>query len=169
MDKNNFLWQHIDLNQKLIQDLQNVCKKSISDSKVFFQPLNVQIEKILGFTVTHSVLIFVPPFSESLIHTDYRSDNLKLALNIGLENCDSSCTELWENVSSEVHVRYTELGIPYNFLEKNKCKKITEFRLNRPVIFNTKVPHSVRNWSSSPRLSLSFRFSEDPWKLVSML
>jgi hypothetical protein len=168
MDKNNFLWQYVDLDQELVKDLQTVFVNNMPKSTVFFQPLNLKIDKILGFTVTHSVLIYVPPLFESMIHTDYRSDNLKLALNIELENCNHSCTEMWENVDSEVHVRYTELGIPYNFLDKNKCKKITEFKLNRPVMFNTKIPHSVRNWGTEPRLAISLRFSEDPWKLITL-
>jgi hypothetical protein len=38
--------------------------------------------------------------------------------------------------------------------------------LHMPTLFNTKVPHGVFSPFGMKRISLSFRFVEDPWRLV---
>ena len=164
---NQFLWSQCEnIDPAEILKVQELFQKNMPAHTSFFQPLKIGLDKFAGLEVSSSVLIYARPFSNSTIHTDYRADNLELALNLPLQNCDNSCTKLWMNVNSPIHVRYTELGIPYNFLEKDKCKVISEFKLIEPIIFNTKVPHSVHNFSDQPRLSISLRFKEDPWHLV---
>lgn len=45
-------------------------------------------------------------------------------------------------------------------------EEIGRYELNRPVMLNVKMPHSVVNLSDDERVGISFRFKADPWKLV---
>lgn len=45
-------------------------------------------------------------------------------------------------------------------------EEIGRYELNRPVMLNVKMPHSVVNLSNDERVGISFRFKADPWKLV---
>jgi len=161
----DFIWKYLDINSSEIENIQKIFLNNLPPFDNFFNPLELGIKSFLGLEVTHSVLICAKPNSKSTLHVDFRSDQLKLAINLPLKNCDDSITEFWESSSRPIEMT-TPSGVPYiNYKYKN-CKKISEFKLTKPVVFNTKIPHSVRNFSSDFRLAISLRFKEDPWHLI---
>jgi hypothetical protein len=118
--------------------------------------------------ILRSVLIQVEPNAVGRIHTDFRPDKNfgdQLAIQIPLENCEHSITELWSS-DYEPPIQYTHNGQPYNYFDKSRCVKVSEFALTQPVIWRTDVPHSVNNFSDRPRLAISLRFKKDPWNLI---
>lgn len=168
-DRDSFIWQHVDIDDQLsLEKLQIEFLNKSSIVQYFYNPLKLNIKEFLGLEITHGVLIVAAAHRRHSIHTDYRADNLKLALNIPLKNCENSLTEIWESLGPLPKYFVTATGIPYNHLNPTHCKKITEFKLTSPVIFNTKMPHSVVNFSNEPRLAISLRFKEDPWHLVGL-
>jgi hypothetical protein len=72
---------------------------------------------------------------------------------------------LWES-SYDPPIQYTSNGQPYRYFDPTLCKKITEFKLIKPVLFRTDIPHSVSNHSDMIRQAISIRFKEDPWHLI---
>lgn len=165
---NNFLWQYIDIEESLIENLKNQYLRALPDNTYFFQQLNIEMKEFLGLEIQRSVLIQVSPGAVGRIHTDWRFDENygdKLALNIALMNCENSVTEMWESDYTPP-TQYTDNGQPYNYYNESRCKKITEFKLIKPVLFRTDIPHSVSNTGRTVRRAISLRFKKDPWHLV---
>lgn len=168
-DRDSFIWKYLDIeNNNEVENLKKLFLENLPIMNSFFIPLDLGITEFLDMEVGHSVLIVAAPMKRSQIHIDYRANNLKLALNIPLRNCENSITEIWNCYENRPEYSLTSIGVPYNGYQKENCEKITEFRLSRPVIFNTKIPHSVTNLSNHPRLAISLRFREDPWQLVGL-
>lgn len=168
-DRESFLWKFVDIkNTDEVDNLKKLFLDNLPSVDNFFIPLDLGIKEFLGMEVGHSVLIIAAPTKRSQIHEDYRADKLKLALNVPLKNCDHSITEFWNCQGADPDYELTSIGVPYNRYKIENCIKISEFKLTKPVIFNTKIPHSVFNLSSEPRLAISIRFRQDPWHLVNL-
>lgn len=164
----NFLWQYVDIEETLIENLKNEYFKVMPNNNHFFQQLSINIKDFLGLEIQRAVLIQVSPGALGRIHTDWRFDKNygdQLALNIPLMNCENSVTELWESDYTPP-TQYTDNGQPYNYYDKDRCKKIAEFKLIKPVLFRTDIPHSVNNTGQTVRRAISLRFKQDPWHLV---
>jgi hypothetical protein len=161
-----FYWKYQDVPEDEILRLQELYKKVLPNNSEFFQVVPLEIKTFMGLKISRPVLIQVEPNARGRIHTDFRPEGYSLALNIPLENCDNSVTSLWEAPSEVVEIRYTTNQSPYHYYDPNLCKKITEFSLTKPVLFDTSVPHSVDNFSDQWRRAISLRFEPDPWHLV---
>ena len=164
----NFLWQYIDIKDTLIENLKDEYFKVLPNNNHFFQQLSINVKHFLGLEIQRAVLIQVAPNGIGRIHTDYRFDKNfgdQLALNIPLVNCQNSVTELWKS-DYVPKTQYTDNGQPYNSYDQSRCVKLTEFKLIKPVLFRTDIPHSVSNSSNKVRQSISLRFKKDPWHLV---
>jgi hypothetical protein len=162
-----FYWKYQDIPKDEIVRLQELYKKVLPNNSEFFQVIPLEIKTFMGLKISRPVLIQVEPNARGRIHTDFRPEGYSLALNIPLENCDNSITSLWNAPSEVVEIRYTTNQSPYHYYDPNLCKKITEFSLTKPVLFDTSVPHSVDNFSDQWRRAISLRFEPDPWHLVS--
>jgi hypothetical protein len=168
-----FIWQHIELPEDEVSEIRNRTLPDIdklTNNIHFYQGLDLGITKFMGLDVYEIVLIQSLGRAVGNIHTDYRAfnNNNKLAINFSLRNCENSVTEFWESTHYDpANIQYTSSNRPYIGLTRDNCRKITEFTLVKPVLFNTDVPHSVRNYSVMPRLAISVRLQEDPWHLVS--
>ena len=162
-----FYWKYQDVPEDEILRLQELYKKVLPNNSEFFQVVPLEIKTFMGLKISRPVLIQVEPNARGRIHTDFRPEGYSLALNIPLENCDNSITSLWNAPSEVVEIRYTTNQSPYHYYDPNLCKKITEFSLTKPVLFDTSVPHSVDNFSDQWRRAISLRFEPDPWHLVS--
>ncbi len=162
-----FYWKYIDIDPLQVKEIQDLYRARLPRNLHFFQALNIPLKEFLGYEVQRFVLIQVAPGAEGRIHTDWRPNDYgdQLALQIPLDNCNESITELWES-SYDPPVQYTDNGQPYRFFDPNKCKKVTEFCLTRPIMFRTDVPHSVSNTSNKVRRAISIRFKKDPWEWI---
>ena len=163
-----FYWQYIDLDLTEVNRIKEDYLKHLPSNSHFFQEVNIANRTFMGMEISKPVLIQVAPHAIGGIHTDFRPNkNLgdQLAIQIPLENCEHSITELWAS-DYKPPVQYTHNGQPYIYFDKSKCTKVSEFTLTQPVIWRTDVPHSVSNSSNNPRLAISLRFKKDPWNLV---
>lgn len=162
-----FLWQNIDLDPAEVIDIQSRYLQVLPNNPHFFQKIDIGLTHFLGLEVQKFVLIQVAPNARGRIHTDWRPSDYghQLALQIPLYNCENSITELWSSDYTPP-TQYTDNGQPYNYYERDRCIKISEFKLVKPVIFRTDVPHSVNNTNTKIRQAISIRFKEDPWHLV---
>jgi len=163
-----FYWQYIDLDSNEVDRIKKDYLKHRPDNSHFFQTVNIETRTFMGMEILRPVLIQVESSAVGRIHTDFRPDKNfgdQLAIQIPLENCEHSITELWSS-DYEPPVQYTHNGQPYNYFDKSRCIKVSEFSLTQPVIWRTDVPHSVNNFSNMPRLAISLRFKKDPWNLI---
>lgn len=164
----DFLWRYIDIDNQQLEDLKSKYFKVLPDNEHFFQSLDIGINEFMGMELQRAVLIQVSPGALGRIHTDWRFDKNygdQLALNIPLMNCEDSVTKMWES-DYIPPTQYTENGQPYNYYDIDRCKKIAEFKLIKPVLFRTDIPHSVNNTGKKVRRAISLRFKKDPWHLV---
>lgn len=161
-----FLWQYIDVDPDEVERVKEIFKKNLPQNLHFFQNLEIGIDQFMGMPVIMCALIQVMPMHQGKIHTDVRTGySGVLAINIPLMDCENSVTELW-STTSETRKEYTENSAPYSVFETAQCTKIDQFILDRPVIFRTDVPHSVKNNSMKIRRAISLRFKDDPWHLI---
>jgi hypothetical protein len=166
-----FIWKYIDLPEDAVSDLKLrylEAKSSWKSTHYFFQSLDLGIKEFMGRPVYKTVLIAAGPNLVGKLHIDHRPhDNNTLAINIPLINCDNAITEFWKSNKTSSVVEYSPSGSPYlSCGDRTTCTKIDEYRLDRPVLFNTSVPHSVNNYSKEPRMAISLRLEQDPWDLV---
>ncbi len=162
-----FYWKYLDIDEKLVKQVQDLYKENLwQNTGVFFQFLDTKLTEFMGLKLRATVLIVVEPDGRGRIHTDGdASYTNRLALNIPLENCESSVTYMYDS-EFKPDQRYITNGAPYKYYDPLKCKKVTEFTLTKPVLFRSDIPHSVDNYSDQYRLAISLRFEEDPWHLV---
>lgn len=161
-----FFWKYQPIPEEEIKTIRDLYKKNLPDNYEFFQVIPLPIKTFMNLKISRSVLIQVAPRAEGRIHTDYRPEGFSLALNIPLDNCEYSLTSMWNTPAESSEIRYTTNNAPYHYYDPKLCKKITEFRLTAPVLFDTSVPHSVDNSSDQWRRAISLRFEPDPWHLV---
>jgi hypothetical protein len=163
-----FYWKYIELDPTEVDRIKKDYLKHLPGNSHFFQEVNIENKTFMGMEILRPVLIQVEPRATGRIHTDFRPDKDfgdQLAIQIPLENCEHSLTELWSS-EYEPPVQHTSNGQPYNYFDKSRCIKITEFILTQPVIWRTDIPHSVNNTSDKTRLAISLRFKKDPWNLI---
>jgi hypothetical protein len=160
-----FLWKYFDVDQKEVENIQQLFRDRIRPNNNFFQMIDIPLKKFIGIEVERWVLIQVAPKAIGRIHKDWRPEGGQLALQIPLENCNESVTELWES-DYNPPIRYTDNGNPYLEFDPVQCKKISEFHLIKPLFFRTDIPHSVSNPSNNIRRAISIRFKQDPWHLL---
>jgi hypothetical protein len=99
------------------------------------------------------------------VHLD--SGNNELALNFPVINCENVTTDFFEYKEQNLTLKYTiGTNLPYLFYDIDGMNIISSFSLVKPTILNIKMPHRVVNNTELERISISFRFMEDPWKLV---
>ena len=161
-----FYWKYYDIPEKDLNDIKSIYREHLPDNTEFFQVVDIPVKTFLNLKISRAVLIQVAPQADGRIHTDYRPEGYSLALNIPLENCDHSITSMWSTENQNTEIRYTTNNSPYHYYNTDLCKKITEFCLIRPVLFDTSIPHSVDNKSDKWRRAISLRFEPDPWHLT---
>jgi hypothetical protein len=161
-----FYWKYQHIPDQSLEYIKDLYNKVLPDNFEFFQVVSLPIDTFLNLKISRAVLIQVAPFAKGRIHTDYRPEGYSLALNIPLENCEHSITSMWDTTDQITEIRYTTNNSPYHYYDPALCKKITEFKLTRPVFFDTSIPHSVDNMSDKWRRAISLRFEPDPWNLI---
>jgi hypothetical protein len=98
------------------------------------------------------------------IHVDSQKNTL--ALNFGIKIPEGSFTGIYKQIEGSLIESKQPNGIPRYLFKDAKFLLIDKFDLHMPTLFNTKVPHGVFSPFGMKRISLSFRFVEDPWRLV---
>ena len=110
-------------------------------------------------------LIIQPPGADIRgTHTDTQVNDL--ALNFSIKNTENTYTGFYKVVSGEVIRKTLPNGVEWDNFEKAELEEIARIDLSKPTIINTKIPHAVHNPTPNPRISVSFRFVQDPYHLV---
>ena len=111
-------------------------------------------------------IVITPPYTNSPTHIDYiNKDFSVLALNMEIQNCKIPKTKMYitDAQPSAIKLAHTPENVEYWKYENNdSLKEVGEFDLTQPVLFNTQIPHQVCNQTNERRVSISFRFYEDP-------
>lgn len=91
-----------------------------------------------------------------------------LSLNFGIANCIETSVVFYKYISGPK--KYVPLPDPvegsYIFYAESELEEIDRYILDKPVIMNNTVPHGILNDTNEPRISISFRFLNDPWNLI---
>jgi hypothetical protein len=88
------------------------------------------------------------------------------ALNFGLQTPEGAYTGLYELSGGKIIDSVQGNGIPRKLIVGGSFNEITRFDLTKPTLFNTQVPHGVYTPPGTTRLSISFRFFNDPLDLL---
>jgi hypothetical protein len=99
-------------------------------------------------------------------HTD--TQNNSLALNFGIKNFENTYTAFYKVISGSVIQKTLPNGVTWDNYEQAELEEIARVDLKKPTILNTKVPHAVHNPTTELRVSISFRFVQDPYHLVNI-
>lgn len=171
-----FYFKHVNIEnyESIISEVRHFVKTlGLDKSKGF---CNVSSAELLStcplisewFSAKHMRLratgvIITPPTRSQNIHTDLMAEQWsQLALNLNIENCEIPKTSMFTTTAKRAR-DITYSGAPYfKYPEDAVFTKVAEFDLTTPVLFNTQVPHQVQNNTASRRVSISFRFYEDP-------
>ena len=122
--------------------------------------------------VERAWVIIVDSLHTTHMHTDFGPNYpFRLALNFPLYNCSTSVTEFWhtsQDTASEIISVREEPGTSgfTRFIPNGSEQLIDQFVLDSAVLLNIQVPHRVRNFSRDIRVCASFRFQQDPKRLL---
>lgn len=167
-----FTWKYVDIDIELVDEIKDIylkkLKKNLEDYE-FFQILSIKIPNVLDQQVIGAGLaVSTGNCIQKYSHKDPMPPNTSYyALNIPLKNCENSQTNLYK-LKKGKSVLYTSYGRPManagltEIAKIGDCDVIASYTLDRPLIFNTQVLHSVNNFSSEPRVAISLRFEKDP-------
>jgi hypothetical protein len=134
--------------------------------------LRVNCPLIIEWFHTHNLtpeicaLIQFPPGSDHRgTHTDTTPNYL--ALNFGIKNLHSTYTAFYRMAAgAKATIKTLPNGRPYNCYSSAQLQEIGRIDLVKPTWINTHVPHAVHNLTLDTRISLSFRFKQNPWHMV---
>lgn len=102
---------------------------------------------------------------KNLIHVDHQKN--MLALNFGIDIPEGSFTGMYKQIKGAMFESRQPNGVPrFEFFSNSEFSMLDKFDLHSPTVFNTQVPHGVFTPIGMRRISLSFRFVNDPWSLV---
>jgi hypothetical protein len=139
-----------------IQDI-NVVLAALPSIKKWFEDNNCKPNKVAYISTLANVV--QPPHKDN-------SDQV-LAVNFPVDNCDEVKTVFYDDTNVKSVLLHTHAtNIPYHHYLLGGREPTTHYILSKPVILNVKKIHSVVNTTNKNRISLSFRFEQDPWHLV---
>jgi hypothetical protein len=114
------------------------------------------------------LLVYIPPKSSIMIHTDYRKNipeelQVKQTLFIPLKNCDKLIWNWW-SVSDLTKVFEQEVKDRFNsvpHVHEKDATKLHSVYCNYPFVANVKQWHNLVNTGNDYAIGISFRFF--PW------
>lgn len=166
-----FTWKYVDIDNELVDEIKDIylknLKKNLQDYE-FFQLLKIKIPNVKGQQVIGAGLaVSRANHIQKYCHKDPMTPNSSCyALNIPLKNCENSQTNLYK-LKKRKSVFYSVYGRPINSIDMAEiakvpdCDVVASYTLDKPLIFNTQILHSVNNFSSETRLAISLRFDKN--------
>lgn len=168
----NFIWQYLDVPEDEVIALQEDARAMLPDNGCFFQELLLEkkLTHFMGLEVKCAILIQAEPNFFGRIHSDWPKGTNGLAINLPLENCETTPTIMWESDEEPAIRTLTapdETEIKYYFYPPEDCRRIDEFTVTRPILWNPGILHNVDNSNNDRwRRAISIRFMEDPWHWI---
>jgi len=134
--------------------------RAVPELAQYFKTLNLQLREV-AFTICVTN-------ENAGLHIDELPVTAKI--NFPILNTQDS-RNLWYNVPDELMSQVApiinEFGTEYYDLisiDLDKCKKIAEVEINKPVVFNSQLPHMIdmSKCQSFPRVVLTCMFFKEP-------
>jgi hypothetical protein len=172
-----FKYVSIDNYKDIVAEFQPYILKHVEGFKMGFHLMNPAVlldncpifsQWIISnkFKIRIVGIVITPPYTNSPTHIDYiNKDFSVLALNMEIQNCRIPKTKMYitDATPHAIKLAHTPENVEYWKYENNdSLKEVGKFDLTQPVLFNTQIPHQVCNQTSERRVSISFRFYEDP-------
>jgi hypothetical protein len=110
--------------------------------------------------------IYRPPGSQGPPHIDSKK---LVRILWPVKNCEGSYTKFFDLNNNEVVSKLDEEGNTYLHInDKNPMPEIHAVELNRPIVFDTGVPHGVYTNPrlTGPRISATISFDKQPKHLL---
>jgi len=165
-----------------LDDISNKIDKFLTDRNLVTQHLNkiphVELLKEVpelqdfinkfGLEVFQIFAIANSNFGHGGMHIDYIND---VRINFPVKNTkETATTVFYELENLEITPDTTAEGYLYNKLKYTKLKIIDFYKLDRPVVFNPKIPHELRmrKYLKDPRVILSIYFTTNPTHLLAI-
>lgn len=165
--EDSFTWQYMDLDSELVEEIKSIYFKILPENLNtlnFFNQKDISIPDIFGFKVTCASLIYTNGnLARKYAHKDPIIHST-LALNIPLVNCESSVTTLYKDSKHAICINHRHELI--DLLPVDKGEILSTYILDRPILFNTRFFHAVKNNSPEPRLAISLRFDRNPTEWI---
>jgi hypothetical protein len=112
-----------------------------------------------------SILILQPPGADhKSVHTDTTQD--LLALNFGISNLQDTWCAFYTLTRGSPVLRALPPGPAWQHYPSADLEEIGRVDLIKPTLINVAVPHCVHNPTQAVRISVSFRFKQNPWHLI---
>jgi hypothetical protein len=157
--------------------------KSISGPSYDYVPIEYISDDLkqefdnLNLTIAGAVIFRKLPKTKNPLHTDIVLENNEWkiwhgAVNWNLSNSDSTMKwysttlkEVWPKIT-ETDEPYFLSGIHYGFLQNRftnvkGVELIETFKLAKPTLVRTDIPHQIENLENTDRWSLSIRFTDN--------
>lgn len=164
-----------------IDDITNemrlmLAKQDLSNPRFLVLPIDVTMSALPslgryfsenGLVPTTACLIIIEASSDQVIHVDYLKTDISLAMNFPVYGCENAYTSFYEKKGTLTLQHTPKTNLPYYDYRDLYPLEVDRFVLDGPTLLNITIPHAVHNRGSSNRVCLSFRFSRDPWELVS--
>jgi hypothetical protein len=178
----NFYWRNVVIEDydKIINELReyvrnfiigkpagfNVCetRELINLCPVFDNWLTVN-----QLSLRMAAVIHIDPGFPNVIHVDNMHNATNpYALNFDIQNCSYSTTKMFSS-SSKPKIKLNAAGVSYAYIDPETCQEESSFKLKNPIIFDAAKPHQVSDIMVFPRISITFRFNEDPTQILNLV
>lgn len=113
----------------------------------------------LGLNISHFAIIKMVDGHPTDIHIDWQAPTSRIQWPI--LNCESSTTKLYKIVKGKPRVDIVGKIFYWN-LSGAEFEVVDEFKLNKPLVWRTNLPHCVFPTNNELRLSMTCYFSQPP-------
>ncbi len=161
-------------NFSIIQEkIYNLFPQNFLDKTILFYPKNnleifLSIPELKEFLIKSGYIKNLSAFAffilqgnsnkikQEIIHID--TGNYNYSLNLPIKNCNNTYTYFYS--SNDIpKLKRMPHGDDYLELDKKNCKLIDRLELTSPHVINVKIPHSIINNNTDPRISLLIRLN----------
>lgn len=150
-----YTFVHVDINTTM---------QHLPTLSLYFKQAGISELSRIAIITTH-------PNSAQDPHVDQGEETL--GINFPLAGVSATYTQIFRNKGELKYVTSNDEskdGIKrqrrYLKYIDDSPEEIGRYELNRPVMLNVKMPHSVVNLGQEERVGISFRFKADPWILL---
>lgn len=179
---NDFYFKYIDIQnydviitearQYILKEIEKISKPGfalLDDKQEFIDscPIFYNWIKSHGLDISKVAVHILEPNTIGYLHTDSYSEDSYLALNMDMSNCADTQTKFFKPIKPGKEFKTLNGSLSYTVFEcDDTCTEVCYYNLSKPVIFNITQPHRVYNLKDTKRVSLSIRFTSNPFNLI---
>ena len=138
--------------------------KAVPEIGIFF--------KSIGLTIREISITVINQYQDVALHIDELPVTAKI--NFPILNTQHTLNEWYEvpkHLLESIEPIFNRFGSAFYDLQSidlSQCRKIGEYELIKPVVFNSQIPHTIRitEQAKFPRLVMPCTFFEEPIQLL---